>query len=104
MKVGEWPERQPPALVPVAIVRDETVAGKEDVDVRAIGGGRRRGRIVQLVAFFLAMSGRLHAPEQLTGPAFESQRQELAVFMAGQIDSIGSDHWRPFAPGKRRLP
>src|SRR5207247_8221235 len=65
MKVGEGPERKPPALVPSAIVGDETVAGKEDVDVRAIGGGRRRGRIVQLVAFFLAMAGGLLAPEKL---------------------------------------
>src|ERR1700704_3430760 len=99
MKVGEGPERQLPALTSVAIVRDETVAGKEDVNVRAIGGWRRRGRIVQLVALLVAMAGRLLPPEKLAGSAFESQRQELAVFMAGQIDSIGGDHRRRFALG-----
>ena len=86
--VIERSQGEPPALVAVRPVGDETEIGKEGVDVPAIGDGARRGGAVGLVEFLLARAGEFPTPARYAGLAVEMVGEKVRTVPGRDEDGV----------------
>ena len=98
------PQRRAPALAAVARVGDQTIVAEEDIDVRAVGCGAGRSRVVSFVERLAAAAGTFAAPHNGPLRPIDGIRVEFPVLECRQENARLRQDWRRMAGRKRQLP
>ena len=100
----ERPEREPPALVPVEVERDEAEIRKEDVEALAVRGRCRTRGVVADVGLVGVVADDVAPPGRLSRPKVEGQRRERVTLHGRQVDPVLDDDRRRPAHGHGDAP
>ncbi len=84
----EWAEGHKPSLVAFTVIRRQTGLGKENENIDAVGDGRRRRRVVQIVAGFVVDLFDRTPPEEPSRLTVVGQHQKFFAFMGGQENQL----------------
>src|SRR3954449_9177811 len=100
--IVEGTERHSPYFISICSIGEQTEILKKHVNIASIPDRRRRcGAICGPLQNLLTRSRSLAPPQDSSGSAVESYREELVAFEAGDEDHIAGNRWRRVAKGQR---
>ncbi len=102
--IVERTERELPALGSVGGIGDEAEVAEEDVDVLAVGNGRRRCRAVGGLKLLFTGARSFAAPDNFAAGAVETEGHQFFVLGRGQEDARFREHRRGVAGRDGGLP
>src|SRR3954462_8378409 len=103
--IVEGTERHSPYFISIRSVGEQTEILKKHVNIASIPDRRRRcGAICGSLQHLLTWSRSLAPPQDSSGSAVESYREEFVAFAAGDEAPIAGNRWRRVTRGQRGRP